>query len=167
MSAVIKPAAPHIRPMEIMDIKAVMKVEQSAYEFPWTPNIFRDCLRVGYYCCVIEDGANIIGHAVMSYAVGECHILNLCVDPDYQGQGLGRKLILHLLDVARRNGARIAFLEVRLSNASAYHLYQSLGFAEVGIRKDYYPAENGREDAMILAYDLDGNPDEFEKIYKR
>jgi [ribosomal protein S18]-alanine N-acetyltransferase len=116
---------------------------------------------------VVEGEEGIIGHAIMSYAVGECHILNLCVHPQHQGMGLGRKLILHLLDVARRNGARIAFLEVRLSNENAYKLYQSLGFAEVGIRKDYYPADNGREDAMILAYDLDGDPDEFEKIYKR
>ena len=163
MSAVIKPMAPHIRPMEIVDIKAVMKVERAAYQFPWTPNIFRDCLRVGYYCCVLDNKGEIIGHAVMSYAVGECHILNLCVHPDYQGQGLGRKLILHLLDIGRRNGSRIAFLEVRLSNASAYNLYQSLGFTEVGIRKDYYPAEDGREDAMILAYDLDAEQEDLEK----
>ncbi len=163
MSAVIKPDAPQIRPMEIMDIKAVMKVERAAYEFPWTPNIFRDCLRVGYYCCVLDDNGEIIGHAIMSYAVGECHILNLCVHPDYQGQGLGRKLIMHMLDVGRRNGARVAFLEVRLSNASAYNLYQNLGFAEVGIRKDYYPAEGGREDAMILAYDLDAEQDDFQE----
>ena len=163
MSAVIKPDAPQIRPMEIMDIKAVMKVERAAYEFPWTPNIFRDCLRVGYYCCVLDDNGEIIGHAIMSYAVGECHILNLCVHPGYQGQGLGRKLIMHMLDVGRRNGARVAFLEVRLSNASAYNLYQNLGFAEVGIRKDYYPAEGGREDAMILAYDLDAEQDDFQE----
>ena len=163
MSAVIKPDAPQIRPMEIMDIKAVMKVERAAYEFPWTPNIFRDCLRVGYYCCVLDDNGEVIGHAIMSYAVGECHILNLCVHPDYQGQGLGRKLIMHMLDVGRRNGARVAFLEVRLSNASAYNLYQNLGFAEVGIRKDYYPAEGGREDAMILAYDLDAEQDDFQE----
>lgn len=154
MSAVIKPAPPQIRPMEIMDIKQVMKVERAAYEFPWTPNIFRDCLRVGYYCCVIEDAGEVIGHAVMSYAVGECHILNVCVHPDYQGQGLGRRTIKHLLDVGRKNGVRIAFLEVRLSNKAAYRLYEALGFTEVGIRKDYYPAIDGREDAMILAYDI-------------
>lgn len=167
MSAVIKTKEPRIRPMEIIDIKAVMEVERAAYDFPWTPNIFRDCLRVGYYCCVIEGEQGLMGHAIMSYAVGECHILNLCVHPLHQGMGFGRKLILHLLDIARRNGARIAFLEVRLSNATAYNLYQRLGFVEVGIRKNYYPAQNGREDAMILAYDLDGDPEEFEKLYKR
>ena len=163
MSAVIKPSTPCIRPMQIMDIKAVMRVERAAYEYPWTPNIFRDCLRVGYYCCVLEENGEIIGHAVMSYAVGECHILNLCVHPDHQGQGFGRMLILHLLEIGRRNGSRIAFLEVRLSNANAYNLYQSLGFAEVGIRKDYYPAEHGREDAMILAFDLDAEEFDLEK----
>lgn len=154
MSAVIKPTPPLIRPMEIMDIKRVMKVERAAYEFPWTPNIFRDCLRVGYYCCVIEDNTEVIGHAVMSYAVGECHILNVCILPEYQRLGMGKRVIRQLLEVGERNGARIAFLEVRLSNIAAYQLYESLGFTEVGIRKDYYPAEEGREDAMILAYDM-------------
>lgn len=154
MSAVIKPTPPLIRPMEIMDIKRVMKVERAAYEFPWTPNIFRDCLRVGYYCCVIEDNTEVIGHAVMSYAVGECHILNVCILPEYQRLGMGKRVIKQLLEVGERNGARIAFLEVRLSNIAAYRLYESLGFTEVGIRKDYYPAEEGREDAMILAYDM-------------
>lgn len=154
MSAVIKTSLPSIRPMEIMDIKRVMKVELAAYEYPWTPNIFRDCLRVGYYCCVLEDDREIIGHAVMSYAVGECHILNVCIHPSYQGQGMGKRVIRQLLEVGHRNGARIAFLEVRLSNAAAYQLYEKLGFTEVGIRKDYYPAEKGREDAMILAYDM-------------
>ncbi len=155
MSAVIKPVPPRIRPMEIMDIKQVIKVERAAYEFPWTPNIFRDCLRVGYYCCVLEDAGEVIGHAVMSYAIGECHILNVCMHPDYQNQGLGRRMIRQLLDVGYRNGARIAFLEVRLSNSAACRLYENLGFTEVGIRKGYYPAKHdGHEDAMILAYDL-------------
>jgi len=158
MSAVIKPESPRIRPMEIMDIKRVMKVELAAYEYPWSPNIFRDCLRVGYYCCVIEDEDDVIGHAVMSYAVGECHILNVCILPELQRQGLGRRMITHLLEVGFRNGVRIAFLEVRLSNLVAYRLYETLGFTEVGIRKDYYPAVNGREDAMILAYDMTGDP---------
>lgn len=159
MSAVIKPESPLIRPMEIMDIKRVMKVELAAYEFPWTPNIFRDCLRIGYYCCVVEDAGELVGHAVMSYAVGECHILNVCIHPEYQRQGLGRCVIERLLEVAQQNGVRIAFLEVRLSNSGAYRLYEELGFTEVGVRKDYYPSLDGREDAMILAYDLAGNSD--------
>jgi len=158
MSAVIKPSLPIIRPMEIMDIKQVMKVELAAYEFPWTPNIFRDCLRVGYYCCVIENAGDLVGHAVMSYAVGECHILNVCIHPEYQRQGLGRRVIERLLEVGQQNAVRIAFLEVRLSNTGAYRLYEDLGFTEVGIRKEYYPAVNGREDAMILAYDMTGDP---------
>ncbi len=155
MSAVIKPVTPRIRPMEIADLKAVIRVERAAYEYPWTENIFRDCLRVGYYCCVVELSEGIIGHGIMSYAIGECHLLNVCIHPRYQHQGLGRKLVLHLLQVARRNRSRVAFLEVRVSNDVAYRLYQDLGFSEVGIRKDYYPAVHGREDAMILALDLD------------
>lgn len=154
MSAVIQPVTQRIRPMQVVDIKAVRKVECAAYGFPWTASIFRDCLRVGYYCCVMENPLGLVGHGVMSYAISECHILNICIHPDYQGQGLGRNLVLHQLDVAKLNGVRMAFLEVRLSNNIAYKLYESLGFDEVGIRKEYYPAEWGREDAMILAYDM-------------
>lgn len=155
MSAVIKPARPHIRPMEIADLKAVIEVETAAYDYPWSENIFRDCLRVGYYCCVLETSDGVVGHGIMSYAIGECHLLNVCIHPDFQKRGLGRKMVLHLLQVARRNRSRVAFLEVRMSNDAAYRLYQDLGFSEVGIRKDYYPAAHGREDAMILALDLD------------
>lgn len=141
--------------MEVADLKAVIRVERAAYEYPWTENIFRDCLRVGYYCCVVENEDGILGHGIMSYAVGECHLLNVCIRPDSQHRGLGRRLVLHLLQVARRNRSRVAFLEVRMSNTVAYRLYLDLGFSEVGIRKDYYPARHGREDAMILALDLD------------
>ncbi len=119
------------------------------------PGIFRDCIRVGYYCVVVELGDEIVGHGIMSIGVGECHLLNLCIHPDYQGRGLGTILINYLLDVARWKKARIAFLEVRLSNARAFRLYRHLGFEEIGIRKNYYPAgEKLREDARILTLEL-------------
>jgi ribosomal-protein-alanine N-acetyltransferase len=154
MSAVVQPLSPRIRPMQIADLRRVTQVERAAYEFPWTENIFRDCLRVGYYCCVLDVDGEIIGHGVMSYAIGESHLLNVAVHPDWQGRGYGRMLVLHLLAIARRNGARIVFLEVRLTNRAAYDLYLDLGFSEVGVRKNYYPSHAGREDAMIMALDL-------------
>jgi len=136
------------------DLPAVMKVENAAYEFPWTLPIFRDCLRVGCHCYVYESPQGIVGHGIMSVAVGECHILNICVHPGYQRRGLGEGMVYFLLDLARLKKARMALLEVRASNTAAYRLYTKLGFDEVGLRKNYYPARAGREDAIILAKDL-------------
>lgn len=154
MNAVVSLPEPRLRPMREEDLSAVLAVERAAYEFPWTPSIFRECLRVGYHCCVCEGPNGIIGHGVMSVAVGECHLLNICVHPHYQRRGYGRVLVEFLLDQARRKGARVALLEVRSSNVAGYRLYTKLGFDEVGLRKNYYPASRGREDAIILARDL-------------
>ncbi|MDH3310086.1 MAG: ribosomal protein S18-alanine N-acetyltransferase [Gammaproteobacteria bacterium] len=141
--------------MSGLDLKAVMEVEHSSYEFPWTLPIFRDCLRVGCYCFVYETLEHgIIGHGIMSVAAGECHLLNICIHPEFQRQGLGEGMVLYLLDFARKKKARVALLEVRISNTAAYKLYIKLGFDEVGLRKSYYPAHHGREDAIILARDL-------------
>lgn len=155
MSAVVKSPQPRVRAMREGDLYAVLAVENLAYEFPWTIGIFRDCLRVGYYCCVLESReAGIVGHGIMSVAAGECHILNICVHPDWQRRGLGAGLVEHLLDAARRKSAHMALLEVRVSNETAYRLYARLGFDEVGTRRNYYPARQGREDAIILAREL-------------
>lgn len=143
-----------LRPMTVQDLVQVMQVERNAYEFPWSVGIFRDCLRVGYCCRVLVNGSRVIGHGVMSVAVNECHLLNICVDPVYQRRGLGRQLLTHLLDIARSQHAHLAILEVRRSNHAAYALYNAVGFNEVGIRKNYYPGRRGREDAIVLACEL-------------
>jgi len=155
MSAVVISNQPQLRPMTGHDLTAVLEVEKKSYEFPWTLPIFRDCLRVGCHCFVFESPQDgIIGHGIMSVAVGECHILNVCIHPDYQRQGLGETMVSYLMDFARQKKARVALLEVRVSNQAAYQLYVKLGFDEVGLRKSYYPARLGREDAIILARDL-------------
>ncbi len=143
-----------LRAMRLEDLPAVMEVEHLAYEFPWTEGIFRDCLRVGYCCRVLHEGGRLVGHGVMVVAAGECHILNICIHPRYQRRGLGRELLTHLLGVARKAQATIALLEVRRSNRGAYALYHALGFNEIGLRKNYYPARRGREDALVLALEL-------------
>ncbi|MFL6621258.1 MAG: ribosomal protein S18-alanine N-acetyltransferase [Sulfurifustaceae bacterium] len=153
-AAVVSPDRPRLRPMRDTDLNAVLDVERAAYEFPWTRSIFRDCLRIGYYCFVYEAPTGLAGHGIMSIGADECHLLNICVHPEYQHRGLGRALVKFLLAMAERKGAQIALLEVRVSNATAYRLYTQLGFDEIGIRKDYYPARYGREDAIILARDL-------------
>lgn len=154
MSAVVADVQPLLRPMTGHDLEAVLKVENAAYEFPWTLAIFRDCLRVGCHCYVYESPQGFLGHGIMTVAMGECHILNICIRPDYQQRGLGTGMVRNLLDLARSKKARIALLEVRISNAAAYRLYTKLGFDEIGLRKSYYPARLGREDAIILARDL-------------
>jgi [ribosomal protein S18]-alanine N-acetyltransferase len=151
MSAILNEPALRLRPMRAADLPAVMTIELRAYPYPWTEGIFRDCLRVGYSCWLLEDRDSIAGYGVMSVGAGEAHILNLCVASDHRGKGHGRKILTHLLYMARRLKADTALLEVRPSNAPALHLYHSLGFNEVGMRRDYYPDKNGREDALILA----------------
>lgn len=154
MSAVIQEPSLNFRPITEVDLERIMRVENQAYEFPWTSNIFRDCLRVGYNCWLLEEADELICYGVMSVAAGECHILNLCVAPDWQGQNYGQIMLEFLLDAARRFNADTAFLEVRPSNVEAIRLYSRTGFDEVGMRKNYYPARQGREDAIILAKTL-------------
>ena len=116
--------------------------------------IFKDCFKAGYNCWVCEEMDRILGYSIVSIAVGEAHILNISVDPSEQGQGIGRKMLENLIEVARSKRAETVFLEVRPSNIGALALYQKLGFNEIGVRKDYYPAENGREDALMLALQI-------------
>jgi ribosomal-protein-alanine N-acetyltransferase len=152
--AVIKRPLPVIRPMRSEDIRSVMVVERAAYNYPWTEVILKDCLRVGYYCVVCEVNGLVVAHGIMSFGVRECHILNVCVHPDFQRNGIATQLIQYLLETAKWKRADIAFLEVRISNEGACKLYKHLGFAEIGIRKNYYPAKTGREDALILSLEL-------------
>ena len=148
------PAPAGLRPMREDDLDAVMDVERRAYPFPWTRGIFRDCLRAGYPAWVLERGGAILGYAVLSIAAGEPHILNLCAAPEVQREGHGRRLLRALLQVARGHRAERVFLEVRPSNAAAIALYHSEGFNEIGRRPRYYPAFNGREDALVMALEL-------------
>ncbi len=154
MSAVVREGLPMVRSMREQDLPAVLEVERAAYEFPWTLGIFRDCLAFGYTCRVYQNARGLIGHGIMSVGAGECHMLNICVHPAYQRRGLGVHMVRHLMDLARAQKARSALLEVRASNYAAYRLYTGIGFNEIGIRKGYYPARHGREDAIILACEL-------------
>lgn len=154
MSAILNDASYKLRPLVITDLDAVMSIENLAYAFPWTPGIFRDCLRVGYCCWCSTRGDVIQAYGVMSVAAGESHILNLTVNPQLQRQGLGERLLKHFLHLARRHHADMVMLEVRPTNTAAIRLYEKLGFNRMGARPNYYPAENGREDALLLGLSL-------------
>ena len=151
MSAILKEPALNFRPMQAADLTDVIEIERRSYPYPWTRTIFSDCLRAGYSCWVCERQGVIQGYGVLSIAAGESHLLNLCVRPETQQQGIGHKLLKHFISIARRHGAEVIFLEVRPSNKAALELYGKSGFNELGVRKDYYPAAVGREDALILA----------------
>ncbi|MGZ8174645.1 MAG: ribosomal protein S18-alanine N-acetyltransferase [Methylobacter sp.] len=142
-----------LRKMRSSDLPGVMAIERANYQFPWEEDIFRDCFKANYSCWVCVEDENVLGYSILAMAVGEAHVLNICVAPAEQGQGIGRKMLQHLVEEARGR-AETMFLEVRPSNAVAIALYQDMGFNEIGIRKGYYQAENGREDAIMLALQI-------------
>lgn len=141
--------------MTLTDVPDVIAVERASYTFPWSEGVFRDCIRVGYLCRVVEANGELAGYGIMSYGAGEAHILNICVRADLRGQGIGRKLMLFLLERARAAQMEDVFLEVRPSNPTAIALYASLGFSQIGVRKAYYQAAGGREDALVYKLVLD------------
>jgi ribosomal-protein-alanine N-acetyltransferase len=139
------------RRMTLGDVERVMRVEHEVYEFPWTEKIFSDCIRVGYYCWLALQRQNIVGHAVISVSAGESHMLNLSIAREYQRRGFGKEFIEFLVQQAQAKQAKTMLLEVRPSNTAAINCYNSAGFNEIGLRKDYYPAPEGREDALLFA----------------
>jgi [ribosomal protein S18]-alanine N-acetyltransferase len=140
------------------DVSTVVAIERLAYQFPWSEGIFRDCLRVGYVCRVVDIGSELAGYGIMSVGAGEAHILNLCIRDPLRCRGLGRKLLNFLLDRARAAGMQDAYLEVRPTNTNAIRLYLAMGFEQVGVRRGYYQAAVGREDAAVLRRHLTTNP---------
>ena len=153
------PSAPSLamRPLRDGDVPAVVAIERTSYQFPWSEGIFRDCLRVGYTCRVVTAGVQIVGYGVMSIGAGEAHILNVCVAEAHRCRGIGRRLLALLVERAASAGMKEVFLEVRPSNAAAIRLYLALGFQRVGVRRGYYQAVGGREDAAVLKLELPGS----------
>jgi ribosomal-protein-alanine N-acetyltransferase len=153
MNALPKPAL-CCRPMRETDLDAVMTIEPRIYSHPWTRGNFADSLRAGYSCWVCETEGEVIGYAVLMMALDEAHLLNIGIAKEFQGRGIGRHLLDHVIRVARDHGAQTMFLEVRPSNMVARRLYESMGFNEFSVRKNYYPAAQGREDAILMGLAL-------------
>jgi ribosomal-protein-alanine N-acetyltransferase len=139
-----------IRPMDSSDLAAVAQLERDSYAFPWTEGIFRDSLRVGYTCSLMEFDHIVAGYGVLSVGAGEAHLLNVCVRREFRHRGLGSRMLEHLLEQAAAGGAQVVFLETRPSNLAAIRLYQSHGFVQIGTRRGYYQAVGGREDAIVM-----------------
>lgn len=161
MSARPAHAVPQVRALCPADLDTVMAIETRNYEFPWGRGVFSDCLIAAYYCIAVEVDGVLRGYAILSSAAAEAHVLNLCVDPDFQRRGLGRLLLQQLLNYAREAGVQRLFLEVRPSNTAALTLYQQCGFERLGARKAYYQSPGGqREDAWVFVRDFSDRPDQ-------
>jgi [ribosomal protein S18]-alanine N-acetyltransferase len=148
--------SPLIREMRQSDVPRVAALERQAYDFPWSQGIFRDCLLAGYTSVVVEHRGEVIGYAMMSVAAAaaEAHLLNLCVASDRRREGYGSALLDLLMQRALQAGAERIYLEVRPSNKAALALYEREGFEQVGLRKHYYRAKSGSEDAVIFVRQL-------------
>jgi len=136
------------------DVAEILIIEDAVYVSPWTSGIFNDCLRVGYHCWVYTERDEVVSYGLISVAANEAHVLNLCVAPHAQGLGHGKRMLYKLMQLAEERDAASIFLEVRESNVAAVGLYEQEGFNRIGLRKGYYPAEDGREDALVFAREL-------------
>lgn len=147
-------ALPHVRAFCEVDLDRVTEIETTIYTHPWTRGNFVDSIKAGYTCRVMEVAGELIGYGVMKVAVREAHLLNLSIATQWQRKGYGRSLLLYFIELARRSDALQMLLEVRVSNDAGRSLYESMGFQRVAVRPGYYPAANGREDAILMGINL-------------
>ncbi|HAT7061761.1 TPA: ribosomal-protein-alanine N-acetyltransferase, partial [Legionella pneumophila] len=145
----------NIRRMKDSDIENVYSIETNVHIAPWSKDILRDCVLVGYDCRVLEinngDSSILAGYIISRISNNSCHILNLCIAKPLQSKGLGRKLLQTVLySLSKYTQTESVILEVRPSNSAALHLYETMGFEKVEIKKDYYKDKNSVEDAILL-----------------
>lgn len=143
-----------IRPFSETDLDQLLAIEKLTQFAPWSEEIFVQCLTSGCYCWVAEQVEKTIGFILLSQTMNESHVLNLCVHPDFQHQGIGEELLNQALKEVKSQGADIAYLEVRRSNYKAISLYKKAGFVEIGRRPNYYLIKDGKEDAIVYVKDL-------------
>jgi ribosomal-protein-alanine N-acetyltransferase len=143
-----------LRDMTEADLDAVLRIEREVHAHPWTRGNFSDALRSKYQCKILEAGGAMLGYAVLMLAVDESELLDIAVDAGHQRQGWGQRLLGEMMVLARHFGMHRMVLEVRASNRAAIALYRKAGFGDIGLRRDYYQAENGREDAILMGREL-------------
>lgn len=141
---------PLYRRMTAADLDTVMEIENRIYPYPWTRGNFVDSLTAGYHCWIADLRGTIVGYSVAAIAAGEAHLLNLSIAAEWQRRGLGAELLRFIAKLAQDYAVERIFLEVRPSNAAALALYRRAGFRTIGVRRAYYPAHSGREDAVVL-----------------
>ena len=153
MSAVLKDQ-PRRAAMAEPDLDAVLAIEGAVYSHPWTRGNFADSLRAAYSCRTLRLDQELLGYFVLMVAAGEAHLLNLSVAQAHQRRGHGSALLREAQRLARGQGGKRIFLEVRPSNSAGQVLYEKFGFRKIALRRGYYPAVQGREDAIVLSVAL-------------
>lgn len=140
--------------MTVEDLDAVVALEKSLQAFPWSRGNFADSLAAGHEMRVLRLDGDLVGFSVLMSIVDEAHLLVIGIDRRHQRHGHGARLLQEVLATARAGGAAKLLLEVRAANAQAIAFYQGLGFAQIGVRRGYYPAVAGREDALVFEIGL-------------
>lgn len=151
MNALLSPRI-EILPMNLHDLDEVLAIEYRVYPFPWSRGNFADSMTSGYSCWVCRVGGELVGYFVLMLAVDDAHLLNISVAEKRQGMGFGARLLRQAMIAGRQGGATTLLLEVRPSNTQALDLYRHFGFQQIGVRRAYYPADKGREDALVLTH---------------
>lgn len=136
------------------DLHTLLAIENASQSHPWSGPVMARYLKHPDNIWILEKTGKAVGFAVVTQVVGEAELLDIVVHPDYQGQGLGHQLLEFVLELVRTGGCERIFLEVRRSNLGAIHLYEKMGFCQVGMRRDYYPTARGREDALLYCQEL-------------
>ncbi|MBE7526226.1 MAG: ribosomal protein S18-alanine N-acetyltransferase [Burkholderiales bacterium] len=153
-----------IREMRFEDLEQIICIEHEIFLFPWSLINFSDSIKAGYHCRVLvqphseadtqPDADIVMGYGILMIGPGEAHVLTVGVGHAWQGQGLGEKMLRHLIALSREHQAESVLLDVRESNTGAASLYRRLGFQQIAVRKGYYPAMCGREDALVMKLEL-------------
>lgn len=154
MNALLKPRI-EMQPMGESDLAEVLAIEYRVYPYPWGRGNFTDSLASGYSCWVCRVGGELVGYFVLMLAVDDAHLLTISVAEKHQGTGFGSRLLRQAMRVGYDGGAKVLLLEVRPSNEKALKMYRHFGFQQIGVRRGYYPAAQGREDALVLTHALD------------
>ena len=136
------------------DLDTVAALEASLQAFPWSRGNFADSLAAGHAALVCRAVGDLVGFAVVMLAPDEAHLLVIGIDRRFQGQGHGAALLQRAMEAAQAGGARRMLLEVRPSNRQAVTFYLRSGFTQIGVRRGYYPAAAGREDALVFDKEL-------------
>ena len=142
-----------IRPASFDDISSIVEIENKTNQMPWSKAQFLSSMEVGHYSIVMHKDSDILGFAIYSPIIPESHLLNIAIDPAYQGKGLGDKLLQQIILQNRTIGVKTISLEVRVSNLPAINLYEKRGFHKDAIRPDYYSG-SPKEDALLMSLNI-------------
>lgn len=136
------------------DVEQLMIIENACHSHPWSESVFKSCIGGRYFGEYLTENDLTVGFYVGEYISGEATLMDICVSPEQQGKGFGKKLLNRFSELAKSQGAEQIFLEVRAKNLSAHMMYINYGFNEIGRRTGYYPSNTGYEDAIVMKKSL-------------